>query len=95
MEEYNTLLSRLIADNIEFRRLGSGALGMADVAAGLVDGYVELHINAWDVLAGLVLVKEAGGWASDFLVNDGLRLGNPILACTPEIAPRLRAVTLE
>jgi myo-inositol-1(or 4)-monophosphatase len=94
MEEYNTLLSRLIADNIEFRRLGSGALGMADVAAGLTDGYVELHINAWDVLAGLVLVKEAGGWASDFLVNDGLRVGNPILACTPEIAPRLRAVTL-
>jgi myo-inositol-1(or 4)-monophosphatase len=88
---YVALLDRLIADDIEFRRLGSGALGLADVACGRVDGYVELHINAWDVLAGLVLVREAGGWCDDFLVGDGLTKGNPVLVCTPEIAPRLRA----
>lgn len=90
IERYGTLIRRLIADGIEFRRLGSGALGVADTAAGLNDGYIELHINAWDVLAGIVLVREAGGWANDFLANDGLVKGNPIVVCTPEIATRLQ-----
>jgi myo-inositol-1(or 4)-monophosphatase len=89
IEDYNTLIRRLIADGIEFRRLGSGALGVADTAVGLNDGYMEMHINAWDVLAGMILVREAGGWANDFLSGDGLVKGNPIIVCTPEITPRL------
>jgi myo-inositol-1(or 4)-monophosphatase len=92
IENYNTLIRRLIADGIEFRRLGSGALGVADTAAGLNDGYMEMHINAWDVLAGMILVQEAGGWANDFLSGDGLVQGNPIIVCTPEITPRLCAI---
>jgi myo-inositol-1(or 4)-monophosphatase len=66
-------------------RSASGALGMAYVAAGRLDAYVENHINAWDVLAGLVLVREAGGYVSDFLAGNGLTEGNPILACTPKL----------
>jgi myo-inositol-1(or 4)-monophosphatase len=90
---YAALITRLIEDRIEFRRHGSGALGMADVACGLNDGYLELHINAWDVLAGIVLVREAGGYTNDFLDNDGLIKGNPIVACTPEITDRvMRAI---
>jgi myo-inositol-1(or 4)-monophosphatase len=92
IDDYGTLIQRLIADGIEFRRLGSGALGVADTAAGLNDGYLEMHINAWDVLAGIVLVREAGGWASDFLGGHGLTKGNPIAVCTPEITPRLQRI---
>jgi myo-inositol-1(or 4)-monophosphatase len=88
---YSTLVQRLIADGIEFRRLGSGALGVADTAVGLNDGYIELHINAWDVLAGIILVREAGGWTSDFLAGDGLVTGNPVIVCTPEITSQLGA----
>ncbi len=88
---YTGLIGRLIADGIEFRRHGSGALGMADVACGQNDGYLEMHINAWDVLAGMVLVREAGGWLNAFLDGDGLTQGNPIVACTPEIKERLTA----
>lgn len=88
---YTALVSHLIADGIEFRRHGSGALGMADVACGQNDGYLEMHINAWDVLAGIVLVREAGGWINGFLEHDGLLKGNPIVACTPEISDRLMA----
>jgi myo-inositol-1(or 4)-monophosphatase len=91
IERYGALVQRLIADRIEFRRHGSGALGVADTAAGLNDGYVELHINAWDVLAGLLLVREAGGWSNDFLAGDGLVSGNPVVVCTPEIVDRLGA----
>ena len=53
------------------------------VADGRFDGYWEPHINAWDVLAGICLVQEAGGWCNDFLAAEGLRKGNKILACAP------------
>lgn len=95
LDDYLALLGRLRRNGFEFRRAGSGALGMADVARGRIDGYVELHINAWDVLAGLLLVREAGGWTSDFLANDGLTRGNPIIACRPELAERLVEVVGE
>ena len=70
--DYCALLLRLGAIDAEFRRHGSGALGLAEVACGLSDGYAELHINAWDALAGILLVQEAGGRTNDFLAGDGL-----------------------
>ena len=75
------------------RRSGSGALALAHVAAGRLDGYWEQHINSWDVLAGLLLVQEAGGWVSDFLRGNALLEGNPILACTPALREALSALT--
>jgi myo-inositol-1(or 4)-monophosphatase len=68
---------------------GSGALGVAYVAAGRRDGYVEHHINAWDCLAGILLVSEAGGYVSDFLTGDGLTQGNPLIACAPGVKDAL------
>src|SRR5260221_286605 len=87
--QYLDLVGRTFAAGCEFRRLGSGALGLASVAAGRTDGYLELHINAWDVLAGIVPLREAGGWTNDFLAGDGLRKGNQIIACTPELRETL------
>jgi myo-inositol-1(or 4)-monophosphatase len=93
MNLYIEMLDRLTADGAGIRRGGSGALALAYVAAGRIDGYCELHMNAWDALAGLLLAEEAGGWTNDFLAGAGLREGNPILACTPELAPILRQAT--
>ncbi|WP_207482230.1 inositol monophosphatase family protein [Arenibaculum pallidiluteum] len=76
----------LLEAGCEYRRSGTGALDMAHVADGRLDGYVEMHINAWDVLAGLVLVREAGGWTNDFLRDGGLSRGNPILAAPAGLA---------
>jgi myo-inositol-1(or 4)-monophosphatase len=87
--DYLNLIRRSFAAGCEFRRFGSGALGMASVACGRTDGYLELHINSWDVLAGILLVREAGGWTNDFLAGDGLRQGNKIIACTPELRETL------
>ena len=78
-----SLLNGVMGRGAGMIRAGSGALGMAYVAAGRLDAYVEQHINAWDVLAGLLLVREAGGYVSDFLAAEGLSKGNPVLACTP------------
>lgn len=85
MKQYVTLMDQLTSTGAGFRRSGSGALGLAYVADGRAEGYGELHINSWDVLAGLLLVQEAGGWANDFLANDGLVQGNPVLATTPAL----------
>jgi myo-inositol-1(or 4)-monophosphatase len=60
-------------------------LGLAYVADGRMDAYCELHMNAWDALAGLLLIEEAGGWSNDFMADDGLRRGNAVLGCTPAL----------
>jgi myo-inositol-1(or 4)-monophosphatase len=93
MDEYITMMSRVVATGAGISRAGSGALALAYVAAGRRDGYAELHINAWDALAGLLLVEEAGGWVNDFLAGDGLRRGNPLLACSPGLKDALQAAT--
>ena len=48
------------------RRMGAAALDLAYVACGRLDGFWELHLNAWDVAAGVLLVREAGGRVTDF-----------------------------
>ena len=73
-------LDRVLSGGGMFIRNGSGALMMAYVAAGRLIGYYEPHINAWDCLAGIVLVREAGGTVNDFLAGEGLLQGNPIIA---------------
>jgi len=52
------------------RRAGSAALDLAYTAAGVFDGFFELHLAAWDVAAGSVLVREAGGVITDFSGGD-------------------------
>lgn len=84
-EPYIALVSHMIKAGAQVMRGGSGALGLAYVADGRTDGYCELHMNSWDALAGLLLVREAGGWVNDFLANDGLRRGNAVLGCTPAL----------
>lgn len=55
------LIDRLLDEGGVFFRNASGALMLAYVASGRLLGYVEEHMNAWDCLAGLLLVEEAGG----------------------------------
>jgi len=91
--DFITLTERVIAAGAMPRLNGSGALGLADVAAGRTDAYVELHINLWDVAAALVVLAEAGARVSPFMSGDGAVAGNPILACAPGIATALSAAT--
>ena len=74
------------------REGGSGALGLADVAAGRIDAYAELHINLWDVAGVLPILAEAGAVTSDFTAGDGLTDGNPILACAPGVAEAMAEI---
>ncbi|MFH1805372.1 MAG: inositol monophosphatase [Pseudomonadota bacterium] len=77
-----------------FIRNGSCALMMSYAAAGRLIGYFEPHINSWDCMAGIVLMKEAGGWCSDFLDQpDSLESGAPILVAGPNVAAQLSKMT--
>ena len=93
LQDYVAMVRREFESGAGVLRQGSGALGMAYVAAGRTDGYAELHINAWDVLAGMLIVREAGGWVNDFLADGGMTRGNPILGCTPGLRAALVAAT--
>jgi myo-inositol-1(or 4)-monophosphatase len=92
--EHVRAIERLLCAGCEYLRLGSGALALAYAATGRFDGYWERHINAWDVAAGLVLVREAGGWTSDFFTGNGLARGNEVLAATPALVEPLSRLTL-
>ena len=63
LEEYKKFSSRVF---IPIRKLGSASLDMAYVAAGRYDGYWQKDLNYWDIAAGIVLVKESGGFVSDY-----------------------------
>ena len=91
-EEYTRLVATVGGSGASAKRSASGALGMCWVAAGRTDAYLELHINSWDVAAGIVIVEEAGGVVNDFFARDGLRHGNPIMATTRAFEAPLRKV---
>ena len=51
---------------IPIRKLGSASLDMAYVAAGRCDGFWQRNLKYWDIAAGIILVKESGGFVTDF-----------------------------
>lgn len=85
-EIYLETIRDLLALGTNVRRAGSGALALAYVADGRSDAYVELHMNSWDCVAGLLLVAEAGGDVCPFMEIGSLRGGGPVLASAPGIA---------
>jgi myo-inositol-1(or 4)-monophosphatase len=74
------------------RRFGAAALDLAWVAAGRLDGYWERHIKPWDMAAGLILVREAGGYASDCDGKDDMFARGEILVGNETIHKELLAV---
>lgn len=74
--DFLPFLQALLSDGGMFIRNGSGALMSAWAAAGRLIGYYEPHMNPWDALPGLVLMREAGGASNDFLAQEGIQRGN-------------------
>jgi len=60
------------------RRFGAASLDLAFVAAGRLDGYWERNLQPWDIAAGIVLIKEAGGTVGDIHGGDVLKTGNVV-----------------
>lgn len=91
-EPLTTFIAALLQQGGMFIRTGSGALMSAWAAAGRLIGYYEAHMNPWDGLPGIVLMREAGGVTNDYLHNDGLKHGNPVLLANAVLYPQLKAM---
>ena len=69
-----------------WRRTGSAALDLADVPAGRLDGYFEPGLQPWDMAAGCLLVREAGGKFCDFAGRDGMPASGNLVAGNIHVA---------
>jgi len=79
LPEYMELMKALMFESHGIRRLGSAATDIAYVACGRFDIFYEYHLSAWDVAAGAVLVKQAGGKVSDFSGKNNYLFGKEII----------------
>lgn len=82
---YLNQFARVMPATSGIRRAGSAALDLADVAAGRLDGFWELQLAPWDVAAGTLLVREAGGVVTDLLGRDLTPDHGPVVAGNPAI----------
>ena len=86
IEEYKKFSSKIL---IPIRKLGSASLDMAYVAAGRCDGFWQRNLNYWDIAAGIILVKEAGGFVTDFEGENRYVENKTILATNSRISKEM------
>jgi len=86
IEEYNKFSSKV---NIPIRKMGSASLDMAYVAAGRCDGFWQRNLHYWDIAAGIIIVKEAGGFVKDFQGNDEFIDNKTVLAGNSKIVEEM------
>ncbi|MEO7086357.1 MAG: inositol monophosphatase family protein, partial [Gemmatimonadaceae bacterium] len=85
VDEYMRILPRIMLETSGVRRPGAAALDLAEVACGRFEGFFELELSPWDIAAGLLLIREAGGVVTDLagapcnVAHTGLVAGNPIM----------------
>ncbi|WP_439597151.1 inositol monophosphatase family protein [Falsiroseomonas sp.] len=93
--EFSATLARLMPQVAGVRRFGAAALDLAWVAAGRYDGFWELGLNKWDIAAGLVIVKEAGGFLSDPAGGETHYETGDVVCGNQALHPKLREVVAE
>jgi len=86
IEEYNKFSSKVL---IPIRKMGSAALDMAYVAAGRCDGFWQRNLNYWDIAAGIILVKESGGFVTDFNGENEFIQNKTILVTNSKISKEM------
>jgi myo-inositol-1(or 4)-monophosphatase len=76
----------------DFRRAGTACLDLAWVAAGRLDGFFEVGLKPWDVAAGALIVREAGGVVLDFAGEDDVENSGTVIAAPYKIMTSLRQI---
>ena len=88
-DRYLAMFKDLTPKCAGIRRPGAAALDLAYVACGRYDGFWEMGLSAWDMAAGALMIKEAGGLVTDFAGNDDYLNAGTIVASTPKAFPAL------
>lgn len=89
LDRYSRHFVAISRDTAGIRRAGSAALDLADVACGRFDGFWELDLAPWDIAAGILLVREAGGIVSNWAGDKRDTTAGPVVAGNPHIHPWL------
>jgi myo-inositol-1(or 4)-monophosphatase len=90
-DEFVGTLRQVMEATAGVRRMGSAALDLAYVAAGRFDGFWETELSPWDVAAGVVLVREAGGFVTTISGGNDMIYGGSILAANTQMhAPLIK-----
>lgn len=84
-----TRLSRVMAASSGVRRFGVASLDLAWVASGRIDGYWEEGVQPWDIAAGILLVREAGGYVTTVQGRGNPLETGSILVANPDLHPQL------
>lgn len=85
LKPYLEMFTHLLHHSHGVRRLGSAAVDLAYVACGRFEGFFEYGLNAWDVAAGTLIVKQAGGNVTDFKGGDDYIFGRELIASNGNI----------
>jgi myo-inositol-1(or 4)-monophosphatase len=89
---YLNILTRLWDSIEDIRRAGTASLDLAYVAAGRVDGFFEIGLKPWDVAAGALLVREAGGVVTDFLGSEHVEASDSVMAAPYKVMTQMRRI---
>ena len=95
LQAYARIFQAVFSRIEDFRRAGTASLDLAWVAAGRLDGYFELGIKPWDVAAGALIVREAGGVVLDFDGNDAPEDSGSVIAAPYKVMTPLRKLISE
>lgn len=91
-EEYVQAFDVFMHKSRGLRRYGSAAIDLAYIACGRFDGFWECGLNAWDVAAGAIIVKEAGGKVTDFSGKGDFVFGGEIVAANNSVCDQMNQV---
>jgi myo-inositol-1(or 4)-monophosphatase len=92
---YPAILASVLTATGGVRRFGAAALDLAYVAAGRLDGFWEFGLSPWDIAAGMLLVREAGGYVSDLSGGHNMMTSGDVLAANDHLHLPLAALVRE
>lgn len=95
LDNYMTTLTYLMKNTHGIRRIGAAAADLCYLACGRVDAFFEYNLNPWDVAAGAIIVKEAGGTVSDFKRQENWLFGKEIVATNSHLQTEVESLILE
>jgi len=92
LEEYIKVMTYCMQNTLGLRRLGSSAIDLCYTANGTFDGFFEYGLNPWDIAAGTLIVKEAGGIVKDFKGEENYLFGESVMAGNTVLFNELLAI---